>query len=540
MRHLLPVFLLLLSGLSLKGQTLGEAKEGTITFITSQNVYVKFQTTENITVGDTLFTLDGSSMIPALVVKDLSSISCVCSLVAGRKFIVDDTIITRQKAVQSVKVPDATAKPVVQALPVKVDSITLKKEQPATLKQNISGRLSVSSYSNLSSQTSLSQRMRYNFSLSAQNMGNSKLSGDVYISFVHNLKDWSAIKSDLFNGLKIYSLALNYAFDKNNNIWVGRKINPRLSNVGAIDGLQYETKFKSFTAGIMAGTRPDYMNYSFNANLLQYGGYFGHDYSNKKGGSAQTSVAFVEQTNNGNTDRRFAYLQHSNALLTNLYLFGSVEFDLYNKVKNTQDSTLTQNNKPNLSNLYVSLRYKVAKQLSFTLSYSARQNIIYYETYKTIVEQLLEASTLKGYMFQVNFHPGKRISIGANAGYRTSKTDPRPSKNLYSYVTYSNLPWLNASMTVSATLMESAYLNGSIYSVGFSRDLIPGILYGGLNYRYVTYKFQSAETPLLQNMAETDLTWRISKKLSCSLNYEGTFEKGNNYHLIYVNLTQRF
>ena len=45
---------------------------------------------------------------------------------------------------------------------------------------------------------------------------------------------------------------------------------------------------------------------------------------------------------------------------------------------------------------------------------------------------------------------------------------------------------------------------------------------------------------LIQNMAEMNMTWRILKKLSCSLNYEGTFEKGRNYDRIYVNLTQRF
>jgi len=293
------------------------------------------------------------------------------------------------------------------------------------------------------------------------------------------------------------------------------------------------------TAGIFAGSRPDYMDYSFNASLLQYGGYLSHDLTTAKG-NMQSSVAFVEQKNNGYTDRRFAYFQHSNALLTNLYFFGSVEFDLYNKVLNTQDSTYNQDNTPNLSNLYVSLRYRIIKQLSLSLSYSNRQNIIYYETYKNIIDQLLEASAMQGYMFQVNYRPGKKISIGANAGYRFSKQDPRPSKNLYSYITYSNVPWINASATLSATLMETSYINGSIYSLGFSRDIIPGKLSGGVGYRYVNYKFVNNETPLVQNMAEMDLTWRIMKKLSCSLNYEGTFEKGRNYERIYVNLTQRF
>jgi outer membrane receptor protein involved in Fe transport len=182
----------------------------------------------------------------------------------------------------------------------------------------------------------------------------------------------------------------------------------------------------------------------------------------------------------------------------------------------------------------------VIKQLSLSISYSNRQNIIYYETYKSIIDQLLDESTMQGYMFQVNYRPGKKLSIGANAGYRFSKQDPSPSKNLYTYVTYSSVPWINASATLSATLMETSYINGKIYSLGFSRDIIPGKLYGGIGYRYVDYKFVNAETPLRQNMAEMDLTWRIMKKLSCSLNYEGTFEKGRNYERIYVNLTQRF
>jgi len=542
MKHLLLIFLLLILGSGLKSQTFDEGKEGTISFITAQNVYVKFESTENIVVGDTLFAIQETKIIPVLIVKDLSSISCVCAPISKKQLSVADKIITRQKIVQPPKkdiVAIAIVVPVVNPLGIKTDTTSVKKELPTELKQNIKGRISLSSYSNFSNVSDFSQRMRYTFSLNALNISDSKLSAEAYISFVHKYKEWSEVKDDIFNGLKIYSLSANYAFNKNNNIWFGRKINPMLSNVGAIDGIQYETKFKSITAGVFAGTRPDYMNYSFNANLLQYGGYIGHDYITAKG-NMQSSVAFVEQKNNGNTDRRFAYLQHSNSLIKNLFFFGSIEFDLFNKVINTQDSTYTQDNKPNLSNLYVSLRYKVIKQLSLSLSYSNRQNIVYYETYKSIIDQLLEQSAMQGYMFQVNCHPGKKLSFGANAGYRFSKQDPRPSKNLYSYFTYSNVPWLNASATISATFMETSYINGSIYSLGLSRDLIPGKVYGGIGYRYVNYKFVNNETPLVQNMGEINLTWRLMKKLSCSLNYEGTFEKGRNYNNIYVNITQRF
>ena len=75
-----------------------------------------------------------------------------------------------------------------------------------------------------------------------------------------------------------------------------------------------------------------------------------------------------------------------------------------------QDSIFKQDNSPNLSNLYLSLRYRPIRQLSLSFSYSARQNVIYYETYKDIVGRLLEAATLQGYMLQVSYQFVKNIS----------------------------------------------------------------------------------------------------------------------------------
>jgi hypothetical protein len=293
MKRLLPIFLLFIIGLSLKGQTSGDTEEGTISFVTSQNVYVKFQSTANISLGDTLYMMQAAKINPVLVVKALSSISCVCIPLSKRPLAVADKILSRKKVVKQEQAVIVESQTIIPAAAVQTDTVQVKKEIPATLKQHVSGRISLSSYSNFSGSSDFSQRMRYNLSLDAQNLGNSKLSGETYISFVHKINEWSEVKNDIFNGLKIYSLSLNYAFNRNNSVSVGRKVNPRLSNVGAIDGLQYETKLKPFSAGVFAGTRPDYMNYSFNANLLQYGGYFGHDYVNKQGGNMQTSIAFV-------------------------------------------------------------------------------------------------------------------------------------------------------------------------------------------------------------------------------------------------------
>lgn len=507
----------------LSAQTLSEPLEGVVSYVTSQSVYVKFKSTKSISEGDTLFTIINEKTQAALLVRNLSSTSCVCTPLAGFIFKPSDKIFTGTIA---------TAKSGHSLAENKIKPVEPDKKEPATIpdtttnndiskterKQIINGRLSVASYTNLSNTPqSNTQRMRYTISLNAKNIANSRLSGETYISFAHRNKQWSEIQNNVFKGLKIYNLALKYEVAKNATIWAGRKINPKISNMGAVDGLQFEIKTNSITTGILAGSRPDYSDYGFNTSLLQYGVFLNHEQVINKS-NLQTTIALVEQKNAGFTDRRFAYLQHSNSLIKNTSFFGSAEFDLYRYVKEVQD------NSPQLSNLYLSLRYKYKNLGSVSLSYSERQNIIYYETYKSFIDQLLESETQKGYLLQVSYRPAKKLSVGATGGYRFRKSDIKASKNMYAYATYSQIPFLNISTTLSATIMETSFLNGNIFSFGFTKDLIPKKLSGTFNYRFIDYRFANTQINQMQHSGEISLNWRILKKLNCTFYYEGTFD----------------
>jgi len=544
MRYLIPTILFILTSFNLEAQNTFEAREGKVSYITSHNVYVKFASTDHIVIGDTLFTSQNGVTMPVVIVKEISSISSVCVPITSQPLKVGDALLTR-KNIPVINKPDLTEPANTLTASSKPDTgavITVPKVKRI---QRVTGNFSAASYFNSSNVAANSERMRYTFSMVAQNIGNSKLSAETYISFAHTINQWSDIKKNLFNGLKIYSLALNYEINSHNTIWLGRRINPRISNAGAIDGMQYEGKAGNFTAGLIAGTRPDNLDYSFNANLLQAGAYIAYDLT-RKSGSMQTTLALMEQRNHGMTDRRFAYLQHTNSIIHNLYFFGSAEIDLYKKTMNPvdpanpMDTTYKKDYSPRLSNVYLSLRYRPFRQLSISVSYSARENVIYYETYKTIVDRLLESATVQGYSFQVSYQPVKLLSLGLNASYRDSKTDPRPSKNLYGYITYNHVPGIGVAATLSATTLETSYMTGKIYSLGISRDLVPGILSAGLDYRYVNYKFYGSEIMPLQQMGEFNIMWRMMKKLSLAIYYEGTLEKKSTFNRLYVNLTQRF
>lgn len=536
MNRLLFIVIIVCSTLQLSGQQKKIVLEGSVSFISSQNTYVKFSNAENIQKGDTLFIRKENNLVPVLIVDQHSSISCICKTIGQPKLKVYDPIVAL--ILENKKVPLKAISAGKDSAAIRTDGQNsagiARKSVVAKKDQAVKGRLSVSSYSNFSSASgSNDTRLRYTLQLNVADPVKSKLSWESYISFAHKTNDLSAVKSDIFNALKIYNLAFKYNLNDKINFWVGRKINPKVSNLGAIDGLQMEVNLGNFYIGAMGGSRPDYLNYSFNFKLFEYGAFIGHHYSSATG-MEQSTIAFFEQKNNGKTDRRFTYFQHDNSLAKNLNLFISGEIDLFKIENGLPVNTLS------LTSFYASLRYRLSRELSIFGSYDERKNVIYYETFKSYVDQLLEMATRQGMQFRINYRPGKLISLSLNAGHQFRNKDVRATENINGFLSFNQLPWLKGSVTLSSTLLRTGYLNGKIYGLRFSKDLFAGKVYAGLNYQYVDYQFISSNTKLIQHIADLDLSFQLNKKLSFSANCEKTFEQPVSYTRIYLNLIKRF
>jgi hypothetical protein len=401
-------------------------------------------------------------------------------------------------------------------------------------RQKINGSISAYSYSDFSNTgAKKSTQFRYNYNLDARHIGNSNFSIENYITFRHKLGDWSAVKSDVFNALKVYSLALKFEPSKSTKITIGRTINYRISSIGAMDGLQVEQRINKFSLGAVAGFRPDYKDYGFNSNLFQYGGYAAFD---TKAGEyfSESSLAFMQQTNNAKTDRRFLYFQHTNSLLKNLFLFSTFEVDLY-KVKND----LPQNTF-DLTSLYISLRYRISGNFSLTASYDQRKNVLFYETYKSLIDSVLQNERRQSYRLQANYRITKNITLGVESGYRSLKSDPRPSKNVNGYITYYQIPGMKVSLTLTGTYLESAYMSGKELGADISKDLFNDKFQASVGYRYMDYTLPESKLSILQNIGQINLFWQFSPKMSFSAYYEGTFEKHDKYNRIYLQIRKRF
>jgi hypothetical protein len=526
--------IMLFSPLLAFAQNMSEIIEGSVTFKSSKNIYVKFQNTENINIGDTLFMAAEGKNLAALIVKQKSSTSCVTENITGLSINTGDKIIFIGKMKEGKKDVNEDKQIFIAAPPLTSDIPDIDTIKTKNRKEILSGRLSLSTNADLfSDKDNNYQRVRTGLSFNIQNIRQSAFSVQSYMTYRHRY-GIDQQQSDFFNDFKIFTLAVQYSPSDRYSISFGRKMNTNVANIGAIDGLQGEYKLRNYGIGIFAGTRPDFTDFSFNSKLPQFGAYVVRN-DKFRNGIASTTLAFAEQQNDFKTDRRFLYFQHNNSLIKNLNVFLSSEFDLYEKI-DSQPS-----NKFSLTSLYFSARYRVLKNLSFSASYDNRRNVIYYESYQTFIDQLLAQETRQGFRLQANYSPFRNISVNASAFLRYQGDNPKPTTNYVGNLSFTKIPLHNVSLSVSGNILESVYFKGVIIGGRISDNFMKGKLNLEFNYRNVNYSFFNTESNLKQHIAGANLSFNIFRKTSLMLSYEGTFDKTNSdYHRYFLTINQRF
>ncbi|HKI77637.1 MAG TPA: hypothetical protein VKA26_03765 [Ignavibacteriaceae bacterium] len=520
-------------------------KHGTISFQSSQNIYVNFSNTDGIKPNDTLYVKEKNKLIPVIRVKYISAASCAGESIGLQNLNKKEDIIAFVDGTEENKGNE------IKVRPFAIDTLAFMEQNNISEVQNnskveidnnkkyvpdnnLKGRFSVQSISSLENSGSAYdvQRWRYSFYLNKNEFIDSKLSFSNYMVFAYTANEWSDVKTNLNKNLKIYDLTLSYNPDDKTTFWLGRHLNNKIGNIGASDGLQIERQLGSFYAGFIIGSRPDYNDYSYNIKLFQYGGYIAKiDKGN--GTYVENVLGAFQQTNNMKTDRRFLYFQHSNNLITNTNFFFSTEIDLYKKDKNIGKTDF------NLTSLYMSLRVAPGRAFSFTTTYDARRNVIYYETYKFLIDTLFQNELRQGLRFSTNIRPFNKLFLGLNAGYRFKSGDISPSKNYGGYLSYSSSPIWGLTPSISFTKIISSYVDGTDFGGKLNKYLYNNIDLS-LGYRKLTYKFTSNNAKIEQDIFTTDLSILLIKNLSLSINYEGVFENSNTFSRFFIDLTTRF
>ena len=517
---------------------------GQVSFISSQNIYVRFKNTSGISVHDTLYISSGDKLVPVLTVNSLSTTSCLCTAISGEDLPVGHVIIAKVNPSNEVK-EEKTLEDIKKETPghvqlnelsaaEKAAALSVSQKVTRLTKQRVSGSISAASYSDFSNTNGTDiQRFRYTLAVDAKNIANSKLSAETYISFRHKSGNWSDVRKDIFNALKIYSLEVKYDIDSTTHLSLGRQINPRIASIGSFDGLQFEKSIKRFTVGLAGGSRPDFLNFGFDPHLLQFGGYLSYDVNNNRNYSG-TSLAFMEQLNSGKTDRRFLYIQHSGSPVRNLNVFNSFEIDLF-RLKNDKPAS-----EFNLTSFYLSMNYRLLNNFTIGGSYDARKNPVYYETFRSKLDSLVENGLRQSYRLHANIRIANSFVFGLQSSLRYLKTDIRQSKNVSGYFTYNHTGKNYFSATLTGNYIETSYLNGITAGITILNSMISGKVQTSAGYSYQDYKLSEINQKIIQHTGKADIYWQIAKKAFLSLNYEITFEQNKTYNRLYLQIMKRF
>lgn len=175
------------------------------------------------------------------------------------------------------------------------------------------------------------------------------------------------------------------------------------------------------------------------------------------------------------------------------------------------------------------------------LSYDSRKRIIYYETFQTELERLLDDDIARqGTRGRINFRPYKNILAGVSYSKRFQSNRANKSDNIYGYVTLTKVPNIGGRLSLTYNRNESNYLESNIGSARYSRGFLNGRLNTDLYYRLVFYDYSSGIESFQQHYFGTNLSYNVNRKLLFSISGElSTFNNENNIR-IYSRIAQRF
>jgi hypothetical protein len=501
---------------------------GSVSFITSENVYLKFENTKQLVPLDTIYSGSVENLVPCLILIQKSSVSVIAKNIGTCNLKVGDRVwyFFEEAPVASKESPITDVKIVPTVLPV--------VSKPASKEKNeLNGMISLNNYSVIDQQD-FNRRSIARLSLTADKINGSKFSFRTYSRYLQNTAQNESVKSNT-NKFFLYEFAVDYDFDSTLSLTVGRFINPKMMSVGAIDGLKLQKSWRSVFVGAIVGSRPDPYSYALNTNLIQYGAYAGVYHT--KSHSSFTNLGVINQTNSGLTDRRYLYLQHQSSLGSKVNLFGSSELDLYSK-----DSMGNSQNETRLTNLFFSINYRPIRTLTLMASYDVRKNLILYESFAEELDRLLRDDPYRtGLRFRANY----RLTKTVFAGFAISRRLQTDSKNEFSnqslFLNFSKIPWIGGRINTSISTNKNSFLLYNSASIRYSREFLENKLSLTPFFRILNYEYIDKEIDqIYQTYMGVDFNYDFSRKLSLRALYDYSIRSNSGFHRFNVNITQRF
>jgi hypothetical protein len=436
----------------------------TVTYISSENVYLDGGTDDGINVGDTLtIWRDQLKISEVKIIYTADHTSSGRLLTFQSKPQIGDQAILQKSPIKPVEVrppviPAQTTRPI----------LSQQERSPAS-PVRISGNIGLQWYQFLDHSAikrDFSQpALRLNFK--AQNLWNKNYNLRIRLRSDYNRRAYDSGSAPGRREWQNRIYEMSFSYDDPRalfNFRTGRIISNAFSGVGYIDGvlLQYNITGMS-RLGVFAGAQPQWQYSDFQPARQKYG-----LYANFRKGEItayyrwETTLALVGEYHYAAISREYVYLQ-SNYLHGKYFsIYQNAEIDVnryWRKEKSGRDI--------NLSSVLLSANFYITGFLSASLSYDHRQNYYTYEQ-RSLADSLFDSASRQGVRSTLYWRIKSNFRFTANAGFRQGTNGSGATYSWAGHLIHSNL--LVRGLTISGRLAG--------YSNPFTRGYNPSLLLG--------------------------------------------------------------
>ncbi len=383
------------------------AERGIVSYVSSENVYVRFSSTEGIRVLDTLF----FNRLPALQVVKKSSISTINRRIGKMELNLGDTlyvyVIDEEKPNLDTIKRDGTNQIIRFADTITQRIQSKKKEQKSWEWDGLLGLSSRYNQTFLSEANRSLTRQFLRFSVSGKsNDAKIPLNVNLMGNYQHFNSAFSEREYPKLGRLNIFQANIDYDINANLAVQVGRSFQTGLSSVGALDAANIRFKSGGFQIETVAGFSPDLSNYapSFERPVYGVNAQFAKFEKDLKW---HLGLGWFDQQFKGVLDRRLWIGQGS------IYL---PKGNLYFLLEGDATNGFSQHR---MQSVFVSGRLRITPKWSIFSSYDTRLPWIFWSSFDRLsIDALMERESQQGWRTRITLKSGKYTSWGFHATLR--------------------------------------------------------------------------------------------------------------------------